>query len=261
VESFNEFAKLVKIAAEKTGVDFSRKGFKDLRPQIREVLFMDTADFRLYNNAFILRKRTDYVDGFAVGDPEYVFKFRHPDLHTAAEVDVRPKIAGDYLIKFKAEALPLKDKIGGVRMLYSHNAQFASSAIHEEDRTAMATLIHILPALQSLKTSPDEHVEFVNHTAVEEVLLDIGMLDFGKGITAKSNVAVWRTRGDQKQLVGEFAFQCKFQRENDLHTEAAQRCEKLMVDIQSIAEQWLSLGLTKTGAVYRLKGNPPASHE
>ena len=39
-------------------------------------------------------------------------------------MDVRPKIAGDYRIKFKAEALPLKGEIGGVRTLYSHNAQF-----------------------------------------------------------------------------------------------------------------------------------------
>ncbi len=57
VESFYEFTKLVKQAAEAADVSFSRKGFKDLRPAIREVLFLDTADFRLYNNAFILRRR------------------------------------------------------------------------------------------------------------------------------------------------------------------------------------------------------------
>ena len=84
VESFNQFAKVVKRAAENAEVDFSRKGFKEERPRIREVLFLDTADFRLYNHAFILRRRQDYVDGFAVGDPEIVFKFRHPDLQQAA---------------------------------------------------------------------------------------------------------------------------------------------------------------------------------
>jgi putative SOS response-associated peptidase YedK len=30
------------------------------------------------------------VDGFAVGDPEIVFKFPHPDLQKAAEMDGRP---------------------------------------------------------------------------------------------------------------------------------------------------------------------------
>ena len=80
VDSFHEFGRLVKRTAKEAGIDFSRKAFRDAKPRIREVLFLDTADFRLYNNAFILRKRTDYVDGFAVGDPEIVFKFRHPDL-------------------------------------------------------------------------------------------------------------------------------------------------------------------------------------
>ena len=53
------------------------------------------------------------------------------------------------------------------------------------------------------------------YTAAAEVLLDIGMLDFGKGVTAKANVAVCRTRGDEKQLVGEFAYQCKFKRRDE----------------------------------------------
>jgi hypothetical protein len=39
-----------------------------------------------------------------------VFKFRHPDKQKAAQVDVRPKIAGAYRMKFKTEALPLKDE-------------------------------------------------------------------------------------------------------------------------------------------------------
>jgi len=261
VESFNEFTKLVKRAATNADVDFSRKGFKELRPQIREVLFLDTVDFRLYNNAFILRRRQDYVDGFAVGDPEVVFKFRHPDVQKAAEMDVRPKLAGDYQIKFKAEALPLKDKIGGYRLLFSHNVQFPLSAIHDNDPMAMTNLVHMLPPLQTLKLHETDKIELVNQTAVEEVLLDIGMLDFGKGVQAKSNVAVWRTRGNQKQLVGEFAFQAKFQRQDELHAVARMRCEQFFVALQHVAEQWLALGTTKTGAVYRLKGNPPTAHE
>ena len=134
VDSFEDFARLVKKTAKQADIDFSRKDFKDAKPRIREVLFFDTPDFRLYNNAFILRKRTEYVDGFAVGDPEIVFKFRHPDLQKTADVDVRPHIAGDYRIKFKAEELPLKDQIGGVRTLYSHNAQFPLSHMHAPDQ-------------------------------------------------------------------------------------------------------------------------------
>lgn len=261
VESFQQFAKVVKRAAENADVDFSRKGFKDARPRIREVLFLDTADFRLYNNAFILRRRQDYVDGFAVGDPEIVFKYRHPDLQKAAEMDVRPKISGDFKVKFKAEALPLKEQVGGIRLLYSHNVEFPLSAVREADRTSMATLLRVLPALGALQASTGERLELVNATAVEEVLLDLGMLDFGKGMQAKCDISVWRSRGDQKQLVGEFAFQVKAKRRDELHAIALKRAEQFFIALQYAAQDWLALGSTKTGAVYRLKGNPPHSHE
>lgn len=140
VESFREFAKLVKKTAKKEEVDFVPDAEAGLRPNIREILFLDTPDFRLYNNAFILRRRISYVDGFPVGDPEIVFKYRHPDEKTAAAVDVRPKISGKYRIKFKAEALPLKDRIGSYRVLYSHNCVFGLSQVHEADRTSMRWL-------------------------------------------------------------------------------------------------------------------------
>lgn len=74
--------------AKRNGVRFSSAGFEAQPIKIREVLFIDTEDFRLYNNAFILRRRITYADGFPIGDPEIVFKFRHPDLQMCAESDV-----------------------------------------------------------------------------------------------------------------------------------------------------------------------------
>src|SRR5262249_8413426 len=137
VNDFHEFGNLVRQAADECGVGFSTKRAAQLKPRIREVLFLDTGDFRFYNNAFILRRRITYEDGFPVGDPEIVFKFRHPDLASAAAVDVRPTIPGSYKIKFKAEVLPLRDRLGGYRLLYSHNAQFGLSQAPEGDQTSM----------------------------------------------------------------------------------------------------------------------------
>lgn len=261
VESFRDFAKMVKRAAKETDVDFIADPQSGLRPDIREILFADTPDFRLYNNAFILRRRISYVDGFPVGDPEIVFKYRHPDQKVAAAVDVRPKIAGKYRIKFKAEALPLKDRIGSYRILYSHNCQFGLSQIHDADKTSLLTLTRVFPSLGALKHSADEHVTLVSEAIVEEVLLKLGELDFGKGQVGKCDVALWRTRGEHKPLVGEFAFQIKFERREDVHEKARKRAEQFFITLQQEAESWLSLGTTKTGMVYRLKGNAPQSHE
>jgi hypothetical protein len=260
-QGFVDFAKLARRAAEKTDVDLSTDHLDGQRPEIREVVFLDTADFRLYNNAFILRRRITYEDGFPVGDPEVVFKFRHPDMQKAAELDVRPRIPGVHRIKFKAETLPLKDKIGGMRVLFSHNVEFGMSQLKESDRAALSALVRLFPCLAPLKGSAGDVVELVNQTIVEEVLLDLGKLDFGKGVIAKSNAALWRQRGDHMPLVGEYAFQAKFDRKDELHPKVQRRCEEFFVTLQNIAHDWVSVGTTKTGVVYRLKGNPPQSHE
>jgi hypothetical protein len=257
---FLEYGKLVARTAREFGIGFIDKGVV-LKPAIREVLFLDTADFRLYNHAFILRRRIAYEQGFPAEEPEIVFKFRHPDMQKAADLDMRPKISGTYRIKFKAEALPLKDQVGGYRLLFSHNVQFPLSQAPEGDLTSMTTLAHVLPALAPLKTSDADRVELVNQTIVEEVLQDLGTLDFGKGVTANSNIAIWRERGTHRPMCGEFAFQAKFKRRDELHEKAMDRCRQFFVALQQAGHDWLYLGTTKTGLVYRLKGNPPQSHE
>jgi hypothetical protein len=182
VESFRDFGRIVqKTTKQFEKIDFIPDAELNQRPKIREIVFVDTPDFRLYNNAFILRRRVTYVDGFPEGDPEVVFKYRHPDENAAAAMDVRPKISGKFKIKFKAEALPLKDKLGGYRVLYSHNCEFGQSQIHQEDKLSMNTITSIFPALSSLKKSPDERVGLVNEGIVEEVLLPLGQIDFHKG--------------------------------------------------------------------------------
>ncbi len=261
IESFRDFGKLVQKVAKRTGVGFIPDPNSQRRPEIREITFGDTPDFRLYNNAFILRRRISYVDGFPMGDPEIVFKFRHPDEQTAASFDVRPNIEGKYRIKFKAESLPLKDQVGGYRILYSHNVQFGLSQMREEDKTSMATLARVFPGLATLKKDDNEHITLVNEGIVEEVLLPLGQLDFGKGMLAKCDISLWRTRGEHKQLVGEFAFQAQFPRREQV----ADKCKKLAaqfyIALQLEVKDWLALGVTKTAMVYRLKGNPPQSHE
>jgi hypothetical protein len=261
VQSFHEFGALVSRTAAKSSVGFSNRGVIGKRPRLREVVFLDTSDFKLYNNAFILRRRIPYEDGFPIGEPEIVFKFRHPDLQRAAEMDVRPNIAGTYKVKFKAEALPLRDKIGGFRRLFSHNVEFGWSELPKADRMSTRTLGRIFPALRVAKRAASDPIELVNQTIVEEVLQDLGELDFGKGIRAMSNVALWRQRGDHMPLVGEFAFQCKFKRRPGFHDETMSRCERFFCALQLSAKESVLLGATKTGIVYRLRGNPPQSHE
>lgn len=259
-KAFRDFGKIVRKTAAETGVGFTFDEEFGLPPRIREIVFLDTDDFALYGSAFILRRRIAYQEGFAVGDPEIVFKFRHPDQPRAAALDMRPKIDGKYRIKFKAEILPLKDRVGGYRVLYSHNCQFGLSQTKGDNETALAALALMFPVLERFKSKTD-HVSLVNGGIVEEVLLPIGLLDFGKDLTGKCDISLWRTRGEHRSLVGEFAFQAKFDSTATVAAKQRARMERFYVALQHAVEDWLALGVTKTAMVYRLNGVAPQSHE
>src|SRR5262245_3075904 len=170
IRGFREFGRLVRRTARYLDTEFQTDSKLHHRPRVREVLFLDTPDFRLYNNGFILRRRISYVDGFPVRDPEIVFKFRHTSEEKVTAVDVRPQIQGAYRVKLKEQVIPLTAEIGGYRTLYSHNCQFPLTHVHEGDRTALATLIRLFPALSVLRGSDGEHVALVNEGYVEELL-------------------------------------------------------------------------------------------
>ena len=260
-QSLFEFAKLLRKPAKQHGARFSLGSSRTDPIRIREVLFVDTADFRLYRNAFILRRRIRYEDGFPTGEPEIVFKFRHRDLQTAAETDVRPQILGDHRIKFKCQALPLKRQLGGVRILYSHNVQFPRSHATGVNDLSMATMARVFPVLERVKNDPHERITLVSDTIIEEVLQDVGALDFGDGVEAPVNVGLWRTRGEHRPLIGELSFQIKFSDRKDLSLDAMRRAREFFIALQFAARHWIALDATKTGVVYRLNGNAPMSHE
>ena len=125
VQSFRDFGKIVRRTAKQCGVDFIKDKKTSLRPEIREIIFLDTPDFALYGNAFILRRRVSYVDGFPSATPRWCSNYvtrisrRPPPLTCGLKM-----IEGKYRLKFKAETLPLKNRAGGRRLLYSHNCEF-----------------------------------------------------------------------------------------------------------------------------------------
>jgi hypothetical protein len=267
---FKEFAGLVQRAASATGIGYQHASKEQKRPEVREVLFLDTGKYHLYNNSFICRRRIAYEDGFAIGDPEIVFKYRSDNMAKAQAIDVRPRIDGKYKIKFKLEIMPLKERIGGMRRLLSHNVEFGLSQAPQAARTVMSSLGHmslpeltqIFPALSVIASDDGaDDVSLVNQTIVEELLQDICLLDFGHHTAATANLGLWRSRGDHHAFVGEFAYQLRFPGPNDISHKALQACERFFLELQQVAGDWLALTTTKTGAVYRLKGNPPQAHE
>src|SRR5271157_4659392 len=121
-QHFHKFWKLTRRAAELAGVEIRKRG-KPMETHLREVLFFDTPKYRLYNNGFILRRRTFYRDGVPQPEHELTLKFRHPDFKATAEVDVRPLLPCINVVKFKEEILLPYDKLGGMRTIHSHGCE------------------------------------------------------------------------------------------------------------------------------------------
>lgn len=257
-QAFKDFWQVVKRVAKEFDVrlEEAEHAFAN---QVREVLFFDTPDFDLYNNHFIVRLRTLYHEGWPAGTPELTVKFRHPEFEKAAEVDVRPALAGETRIKFKEELLPLPDRLGDMRAIYSHNSVLALP--REAMNFALKNITHAFPAFRAIESKGDTPIELVNDMAVEEVQVNVGLAHFGHHYTGKATIAVWRSRKLEQPVCGEFAFQCKFNRSDDVHAMTLEKAASFHRELQKTAADWVLLGTTKTALVYGLGNKPVVNHE
>lgn len=257
-QAFKDFWQVVKRAARECDVKLEEAD-DAFANQVREVLFFDTPDFDLYNNHFIVRLRTLYRDGWPAGTPELTVKFRHPEFERAARVDVRPALAGETRVKFKEELLPLKEKLGEIRAIYSHNSVLGLP--REAMNFALKNITHAFPAFREIEEKGEAPIELVNDMAVEEVQVNVGLTRFGHHYNGKTTIAVWRSRKLEQPVCGEFAFQCKFNRSDDIHPGTLERAAAFHKELQRTAADWVLLGTTKTALVYGLGNKPVVNHE
>ena len=257
-QAFKDFWHVVKgVAAENdVRIEEAENAFAS---QVREVLFFDTPSYDLYNNHFIVRLRTLYQEGWPVGTPELTVKFRHPDLERAAAVDIRPALAGETRIKFKQELLPLKDRLGEIRSIYSHNSVLALP--RETMNFALENITHAFPAFREVEAKGTEPIALVNDMAVEEVQVNVGLTHFGHHYNGKTTIAVWRSRKLETPVCGEFAFQCKFKKSDELHPDTLAKADAFHKELQMKAAEWVLLGTTKTSMVYGLGNKTVVNHE
>lgn len=258
LDGFHDLGKIVRDVAHALDVGMSRKG-APAGDQLREVLFYDTARYALYEASFMLRRRTPHRDGWPTADPELTLKFRHADLDTAAAVDVRPATEHTYRVKFKEELLPLRDRAGGMRSLFSHTCVLTAPPGLCDAEVARAP--RVLPALLVALERAGPQLEVVQEARITEVLEVLGVLDFGHGIEGKAALAVWRRHAIGPALVGELSFQLRFSRDEELHKKARKRADELFTKLQAAARPWLALGVTKTAIVYGLGKTAPRHHE
>ncbi len=257
-QSFHKFWKLTRRVAKSLGVAINKRG-KPMETHLREVIFFDTPKFRLYNNGFILRRRTFYKNGLPQPEHELTLKFRHSDYRLAAAVDVRPLLPCINVIKFKEEILLPYEKTQGLRTIYSHGCEL------DTPNTIMTqsfeTICQVFPALRATGAKPKTALSVVNGIAIEEILVNFGEIDFGGKMTAKANLALWRNRATQEHFVGEYSYQLKFPALDQFHGRPREVSEQFYLNLQREAADWLKLDSTKTAMIYRMGRTPVMNHE
>lgn len=256
--AFRRLWKSIRHTGKKLNIDLAEHD-DPYEKHYREVLFYDTPQFDLYNNSFILRLRTFIKHGVRENNHELTFKFRHSDPQTAAAVNVHPAMPLLYRVKFKEEILLLRDQLGGMRSLYSHGCEMESPNLTLN--VELGELARVFPALEKINADPKQRLEVVNNLSIEERLVNLGDIDFGGGAAGKATAAVWRNSATGKDIVGEFAFQLKFNRQDDLHKQPKDRSELFYKFIQLEAHEMVHLGTTKTSLVYGLGKAPIRNSE
>jgi len=224
----------------------------------RDVMFYDTPHFDLYENHFILRRRTHFRDGWTKSHDELTFKFRHADVERVRAVDVRPGIDAEMRVKFKREILPLPDRIGGSRHIYTRNCVMVLPSA--ERAVDIDTLAHLFPALHTVRSRP-MHVNLVNRVTVNETLSEFGVLDFGHGLAGTVSLALWRDTETSAPVVSELGFQLKFDRLDEPTQARLEPIEAFFRSVQHHIARWVLLGTTKTNLVYRRSGQEVSNRE
>ncbi len=257
-EGFRKFYKHAHHAAKGLGIHFEKS--EKHEPHVREVVFYDTPHSKLYTDGFILRKRTFFKKGRPEPNFELTIRYRHPEAAAAAGIDMRPLLPCIYTIKFKEEILQLKEKLGGMRMLYANGCELDTPNVILTQRFEIIS--QVFPGLQRVRSAnPKATLGVVNDVTVDETLVHLGDMDFGGKAQCKGSVAVWRNRSTGRDMIAEFGYQLKFQGLASLHRKPRELSEEFFKALQVECGDWVALGTTKTALVYGMGRKPVNHHE
>ena len=257
-DGFHKFYKHAHHTAKGMGIHFEKS--EKHEAHVREVVFYDTPHFKLYTDGFILRKRTFFKKGRPEPNFELTIRYRHPEAGAAAAIDMRPLLPCIYTIKFKEEILQLKEKLGGMRMLYANGCELDTPNVILTQRFEIIS--QVFPGLQRARSAnPKATLGIVNDVTVDETLVHLGEMDFGGKAQCKASVAVWRNRSTGRDLIAEFGYQLKFQGLTALHRKPRELSEEFFKALQVECGDWVAMGTTKTALVYGMGRKPVNHHE
>jgi len=244
VIAFND--ELARIAS---GLHVDYEEFDSLDSQLRQVRFFDTADELFRKNSIILRIRRDQSSGWPDETWEVTFKRRSPDYQKAADFDVASSAGVKERRKFKEEILR-GDGVGTARRIFSNN-----NVLEWPLRTFSAPIsqvVNIFRGLNDFDFDPNAIVRPVNDARVFEIQAKLGLIHFGKNVTAHIDLAVWvRPTPDAFSiLIAELAYAYKVLGTSAKDQAGHEAADAFFKEIQKPLAERLATGTTKTALIY-----------
>jgi hypothetical protein len=244
VIAFND--ELAAIAAS-SHVDYEQ--FDALESGLRQVRFFDTPDQLFRKNSIILRIRRDQSAGWPDETWEVTFKRRSPDYQKAADFEVACSLGIKERRKFKEEILR-GDEIGSVRRIFSNNNVLDWPL--QNFSAPLSRIADIFRGLHDFDFDPEATVAPVNDARVFEIQAKLGLLNFGKNVTAHADLAVWvRPTADAfNVLVAELAFAYKVLGTTSKEQQGHEGADRFFKEMQAPLGERLVHGTTKTALIY-----------
>jgi hypothetical protein len=162
-------------------VYFEKKDMDDDKVEKkRKVWYLDTPNFELKKNKFLLRIRKERDDDYVTD-----LKCRNSDRYLSASYDLSPSTK-EKEEKSKAEFEFEEDIIPRVDSTSSESLDFASKFSHsvsfhtkkELKLNTLRDLLSILPGLDALTIDPDNRLQKVNNFEAKEISIKLGVIKF-----------------------------------------------------------------------------------
>jgi hypothetical protein len=196
-----------KEAVEGEQVYFDKKDEKDDNGEKkRRVWYLDTKDFKLHENKFLIRIRKE-------NDDEYVtdLKCRNSDRYISASYDLSPNIKEKEIqFEFEEDIIPKDDctnsRFPDFASKFSHSVSFHTKK--ELKLKTLRDLLSIFPGLNVLNIDADTELHKGNNFEAKEIFIKLGKIKFldKKYNTDDLSLSFWYLPKRETPEIIEFSF-------------------------------------------------------
>lgn len=215
------------------------KELENIKIKNRAIKFIDTDDFNLYKNGFILRERMDKSNIF-----EYTLKFRTLNLKDAQNTKLKVNKKFNIDKSFEEDIIYKNNNLVHV---YTKSVKFESNSLIERNE-----ILNLFPVI--LNVISNSNLKIVNNAIINEKAYEFLILKFPFDIKAKCVYTVWANQINNKPFIVEFSFKYKFDENENIQNIAYVHhlADKLFTNFCLKIKPYIAIGKTKTSAIYNI---------